>query len=419
MKAAGIELRELPTKDDWDDALYGRPAPAEILVDGLLGTGTKGPARGPVVGAIEYLNKNSDDGLVVAIDIPSGLNADTGEAMGDAVRADVTVTMALPKVGLVQPTATEYVGSLEVVDIGFPPECVSKLPNEHGLELVYTQDLRSVYPRRKAAAHKGDFGHVLLVGGAKGYSGAITLATRAALRSGAGLVSVCTPESIAPVVAGAAPEAMVRAAAQTETGSLSADAWTGAEDFDAVLLGPGLTRSEATRALVDRVLDECNAPLVLDADALSVLAGEPERLRDAQGPVVITPHPGELASLAGCSSDDVQMDRLAAVTSMAERMNGTVVLKGAGTLIAHPGETSWVCGCGNPGMATGGTGDVLAGLMTGLVGQGFGPQTAARMAVYVHARAGDVVAMRKSQAGLTAGDLVEEIPYAFRELTLR
>ena len=419
MKAAGISLRELPTKDDWDDAVYGRPAPAEVLVDGLLGTGTKGPARGPVAGAIEYINKSAGEGLVLAIDLPSGLDADSGEAAGEAVRADATVTMGLPKRGLVQPSALEYVGTVEVADIGLPPECVAEAPEDSDLRMIYTHDLRRVLPRRAHASHKGDFGHVLLVGGARGYSGAITLASRVAVRSGVGRVSVCTPESVAPIVAGAVAEAMVRGAVETEHGSRAPEAWQQGDVFDAVLVGPGLTRHAESKALVQRILAECEVPLVLDADALTVLAGEPEQLRDAKGPVIITPHPGELAALAGCTVDDIQQNRLGAVLDMSKRTGATVVLKGAGTVIAHEGEKSWINMCGNPGMATGGMGDVLAGLLTGLVGQGVSPVEAACMAVFLHGRAGDVLAMRKSQAGLTAGDIVEEIPYAFRELTLR
>lgn len=422
MKSAGVNWRELPTKEDWDDALTV-PAGADMLVDGLLGTGSTGPARGPAVGAIEFINANAADALVIAIDVPSGLNADTGEAQGDAVRADLTVTMALPKRGLVQSRALDHVGSIEVVDIGVPAELVAELAADRQPEMIYVPDIKKLFPRRPRAAHKGNYGHVLLVGGAKGYTGAIVLAARAALRSGVGLVSVLTPASQAGTVAGCVLEAMVHAAPETAEGSLSADLlaeWSGRfNEFDAVLVGPGLTRGKASSELVYGVLEACTTPLVIDADAITVLAGDADALKRAQGRVVLTPHPGEMAALAGLTVADVQADRPGVAAAIAERSGAVVVLKGAGTVVAAEGTPHHINMSGNPGMATGGAGDVLAGLLTGLLGQGLPPFDAARAGVFLHGRAGDMAAWRKSQAGLVAGDLIDEIPYAFRELTLR
>ncbi|MCX8005829.1 MAG: NAD(P)H-hydrate dehydratase [Burkholderiaceae bacterium] len=278
-------------------------------------------------------------------------------------------------------------------------------------------------PRRLRSSHKGTYGHVLLVGGARGYAGAIALAARAALRSGAGLVSVLTPASVAPVVAGAVLEAMVHAGPETTEGTLAASAWDTVRprmsEFDAVLLGPGLTRHPETAALVRRVLAEIETPLALDADALNVLAGEPQRLAEARAPIVITPHAGEMARLLGTDAATVQADRAAVARRAAELTRATVVLKGAGTLVAAPDRPLHINMTGNPGMATGGAGDVLAGLLTGLLGQGLTPFDAACTAVFVHGRAGDMGAWRGSQAGLIASDIINEIPYAFRELTWR
>jgi len=422
MKDSGIQVSELPTKEDWDDALTA-PAPAEILVDGLLGTGSKGPARGPAVGAIQYINALSNDALVVAIDVPSGLDADAGVADGDAVRADVTVTMGLPKRGLVQPAALDYVGTLEVVDIGIPVEYIEEVRPEDPTELIYASELKPLFTRRARASHKGNYGHVLLIGGAAGYTGAIAMAARTAVRSGTGLVTVLTPRAIVPLVAGAALEAMVHPGIENENGALSADAFADWKErvgaFSAVLVGPGMTRSEATYRTVMELLELYTGPLVVDADALSVLAGKPDQLRKAAGAVVITPHPGELATLMGGTAKAVQSDRFGAVEEAARRTGATVILKGAGTLVAEEGRPVSINMTGNPGMASGGAGDVLAGLLIGLLGQGLQPYDAARVAVFLHGRAGDMVAWRKSQAGLVPGDLITELPYAFRELTLR
>ncbi|OGV42518.1 MAG: hypothetical protein A2X46_04425 [Lentisphaerae bacterium GWF2_57_35] len=419
MKAAGIELRELPSVKDWDRVCTGRPC-GEIVVDGLLGTGTDGPAQGAAAAAIRCVNAWSHDALVVSIDIPSGLNADTGQAEGEAVRADVTVTMGLPKRGFVEPSALEYVGSLEVVDIGIPQEFVDHLLMEGEKELIALADLRPLMPRRARLSHKGTFGHVLLIGGSRGYSGSIALSARAALRSGAGLVTVLVPASIAPIVAGFMPEVMVTGVAETAQGTLGYELWNTwqerLDEFDAVLLGPGLTRHDQSLQLVRSIIRDCPRPLVLDADAISILEGQAHWMGKARNPLAITPHPGELARLMSTTVEKIQADRCGAVRAAVKATGATVVLKGAGTVIGQADQPLQVNINGNPGMATGGTGDVLAGMLTGLLGQGFDAFDAACTSVYLHGRAGDRAALRKSQAGLIAGDLIEEIPSAFREL---
>lgn len=422
MKTAKVPFHELPTKEDWDDTLRA-PVFADVLVDGILGTGSSGPARGPAVGAIQYINSQSRDSLVVAIDIPSGLDADTGKAEGEVVRADVTVTMGLPKRGLVEPAALEYVGCIEVVNIGIPPDYIEQVPAEDDRELIYLTDLKPLFPRRARASHKGDYGHVLLIGGARGYTGAIAMAARAAVRSGVGLVHALVPESIAGVVAWASLETMVVAAKETDIGSLSSELWKEwkdrINDFGAVLLGPGLTRHGDSLALVKNVLRGCKVPLALDADALSVLEGQVGLLAKAECPLVITPHPGELSRLISRDTAAIQKDRCGAARAAAKASGAVVVLKGAGTIVAQEGKPLGINLTGNPGMAKGGSGDVLAGLLGGLLAQGLKPYDAARAAVYIHGHAGDMAAWRKSQAGINAGDLIEEIPYVFRDLALR
>lgn len=422
MKSDGLALEEFPSRQDWETNL-AQPAGTDFLIDGLLGTGSAGPARGPVAWAIEYINQAANDAFVVSIDLPSGIHADTGVAAGDAVAADITVTLGLPKTGLLAPAAQEFVGTLEVVDIGIPFEYVDAVQAPTDVELIYSSELRRLLPRRLRGSHKGTYGHVLLVGGARGYAGAMGLACRAATRSGVGLVSALVPQGILPIVAGASLETMVHGAPETAAGSLAADALRGWEEriagFDAVLAGPGLTQDPASRAVVEWLLDHCRAPLVLDADAINVLAGDPQRLRRSKGSVILTPHPGEMARLLGKDIAQVQGDRVGAAREAAVKTGATVALKGAGTVVTARERTAYVNMTGNPGMATGGSGDVLAGLLVGLVGQGLAPYDAVRAGVFVHGRSGDMAAWRGSQAGMIAGDIISELPFAFRELMLR
>ena len=255
MKAAGVALQELPETEDWAD-LYDDPqACGDILVDGLLGTGIRGPARGLAAAAIQVINRFAEFAHIVAIDAPSGLDTDTGAAEGDVVTADITATMGLPKIGLVQPAAIEYVGSLDVIDIGIPSELWAGITAP--IEAITGFDIRPLLPRRRRTSHKGVFGHVLLIGGTPGYTGAMSLAAMAATRSGAGLVSVLTPASLVPIIADIVPEAMVHAGRTGPTGALTADAlehWgKPLSMFSAILVGPGMGNSEDTRAIVETV----------------------------------------------------------------------------------------------------------------------------------------------------------------------
>ena len=422
MKSDGITLEEFPTREDWDENL-ANPAGADFIIDGLLGTGSTGPARGPVAWAIQYINSMANDSFVISIDIPSGINADTGVAEGDAVCADVTVTLGFPKTGLVAPAALEFVGCVEVIDIGIPQDFVAATRRGAGRELIYSTELRKLLPRRARGSHKGTYGHLLLVGGARGYAGAIALAARAATRSGIGLTTALVPESIRDTVAGASLETMVFGGAETETGSLSSAALEAWADqlarFDAIVVGPGLTQHPESAALVRWLLLHAQVPLVLDADALNVLAGEPKLIGGAKSSVILTPHPGELARLRGKDISAIQADRCGAARQAAAETGATIILKGAGTVVTAREQTPFINMTGNPGMAKGGSGDLLSGLVAGLLGQGLAPFDAARAGVFVHGRAGDMAAWRSSQAGMIATDIINEIPFAFRELTLR
>jgi NAD(P)H-hydrate epimerase len=422
MKAADIPLHEWGAEEDWTDFSPRATEGPMILVDGLLGTGATGPAHGAVGEAIRCINHFAARHPVVAIDIPSGLDGDTGEALGETVQADVTVTMGLPKVGLLASSAVNYVGNLDVVDIGIPQELIDGA--ESNLDLIAEADVIRLLRRRARDAHKGTYGSVAIIAGSDGYAGAAVLAARAAVRSGVGLVTLLTPALVAPGIVTAVPEAMVHFGAQTDSGSLAPDClrkWTrNINDFDAVLIGPGLAAKDSSRDLVLELLKACHVPVVLDADALNVCAGRLHVIKQAAGPVVITPHPGEMARLLGQGgSADVQANRMGAARQAAELSGAVVVLKGAGTLVVGHDRAPAVNMTGNPGMAVGGMGDALGGILAGLIAQGLAPWDAARVAVYAHGRAGDRAAWRVSQTGLAAGDLIAEVPLVWKDLVGR
>lgn len=420
MRQAGVPLHEMPTKEDWDEAVHSASS-GMILVDGVLGIGVDGPPRGPAAGAIRYINNCADDNVVVSIDVPSGLNADTGESPGETVVADVTATIGLPKTGLLMPKAIRYIGSLDVVSIGIPLELANRYKSDR--ELITGWDVRRHMPRRPHDAHKGLYGHALVIGGSTGLAGAAALAARAASRSGVGLTTALVPRTIYPVVAGASLEVMTYPAAETATGSLSASAWAEwgprINTFDAVIAGPGMTRSADTEEWIRHLLGTCTRPLLLDADALNVFEGHPEALAQAVGPLIITPHPAELARLLGCTTVDVQNDREGAATRAAALTHAVIVLKGSGTVVVKEGKPTHVNLTGNAGMASGGMGDVLSGIIGGLLAQGIPPFDAACAGVFLHGRAGDNAAWRKSQSSLCATDVIEELPFVFRELVSR
>ncbi len=395
MKKAGVPFEVLESSEDWQHATQCG-TDAEIFVDGLLGTGASGEPHGVIADAIQFIDAHADRALIVAIDEPSAM----------AVRADLTVTMGLPKNNSIQPEHIDCVGNLEVVDIGIPPDLIDKATGESELEFIHPSDLAPLFPRRSRNAHKGSFGHVLCIGGSKGFSGAVTMAGKAAARSGAGLVSAFVPEAIHPLVAVAVPEMMVHS-------SMPEGNWT------SIAAGCGMGRSATTREQVLQLLETSSVPLVLDADAVTVLADHIEAVSTANCPVILTPHPGEFAMLFGLKVDEVQDDRLGMAKLAANKLNAVIVLKGAGTVVAAPGVSTAVNMTGNPGMASGGSGDVLSGIIAGLAGQGITPFQAACAGVWLHGRAGDLAAAEKSQASMIATDLIEKLPDAFRELSCR
>ncbi|NLN16853.1 MAG: NAD(P)H-hydrate dehydratase [Firmicutes bacterium] len=371
----------------------------DIIVDALLGTGSSGPPRGPFPKVMEAIKGSSRP--VVAVDIPSGLDPDTGKVADCCLKAQLTVTFGLPKRGLCLLPGAEYAGRLVVADIGLPPD----LLQGGGTRLITKEYVASILPQRPPSSHKGTFGHLLLLAGSRGFAGAAVLAARGALRSGAGLVSLAVPGEIVSLVAPQVPEAMVHE--RTSVDDLL-------ERATAVVLGPGLGTSPDAKRLVRDLMGKIELPLVIDADGLNILAEEGLELA-AKKKVVLTPHPGEMARLSGLSIADIQADRVEIARAFAKRWSLTLVLKGARTVVAGPDGTVFVNPTGNPGMATGGTGDVLAGMIGSLLAQGLSPMEASAAAVFLHGLAGDRGALQVGQAGLVAGDVVEYLPTAWQE----
>ncbi|MHB9058326.1 MAG: NAD(P)H-hydrate dehydratase [Bacillota bacterium] len=414
----GIDVAERPDGPTGADCLA--LARSDVIVDALLGTGFSGPLRGFVAAAVVAINESRRP--VVSVDVPSGLDADTGR--GDpAVRATVTVTLGLPKRGLAVPPGLERVGRLIVAPISMPPALLEGAAVRG--TWIESGEAAEAFPERSRAAHKGDFGHLLVVAGARGYTGAPVLAAMGAVRTGAGLVTLTVPRGIWPVVGRRLREVMVQpVTAEAERfGPESLDeVLTFAERATAVALGPGLGRDPATTAFVRALLNRLPPamPMVIDADGLNALAGAPAETLSTlarRGSVtVLTPHPGEMAQLMGTAVEEVQGDRFATATAAAARLGTVVLLKGAGTVIAAPDGSYGVNSTGNPGLASGGTGDVLTGVIGALLAQGRATVLAASAGAYVHGRAADRLAGRRGQAGLAAGDLPPEVPAVIKEL---
>jgi NAD(P)H-hydrate epimerase len=349
------------------------------------------------------------------VDVPSGLPADGGPPPGACVHADVTVTFGFQKRGLVLYPGAELAGEVAVADIGIPAAAATGVPVT--CELVTARDARALVPPRPRGAHKGDAGRVLVIAGSPGKTGAAHLALAGALRGGAGLVTLAArPEVLALALAGR-PEAMSHAL-EGEGPLAAADRPAlveAARGVDALVIGPGIPRGPGTARLLRDLIAHAPTPAVLDADALNAIAAEPALHGNWPAPVVLTPHPGEMARLCGISIAEVQADRIELTRGKAEAWGCTIALKGARTVVAAPGRPAAVIPTGNPGMATGGTGDVLAGLVGALLATGLDPFDAARAAAWVHGRAGDLAAEHHGERGMLALDLAERIGAVWAE----
>jgi ADP-dependent NAD(P)H-hydrate dehydratase / NAD(P)H-hydrate epimerase len=413
----GLPIAEL---GDLADALAAARE-ADLIVDALFGTGIGRPLTGSLAALVEGLNDLPMPR--VAVDIPSGLHGSRPEIFGPHVLADLTVTFAAPKIAHVFPPAAGAVGELVVADLGIPARLAERA--EGDLHLSTAEELAPLVPERAADGHKGDYGHAVVVAGSPGKAGAAILAARAAVRAGAGLVTAAVPEPILPTVDLGSVESMTFALPAGPAGQLAAAAvdrlLAFAQGKSALALGPGLGQEEETAAAIRRLVLAAPLPLVLDADGVNAFAGRAGELagRAKEGrATVLTPHPGEMGRLLGIPTREVQADRAATARRAARETGAVVVLKGHLTLIAVPGEPGevHVNPTGNPAMATGGTGDVLTGMLAGLLAQGLPAAEAARLAVYLHGLAGDLAAERLGGRGLAAGDLIEALPVAFRRL---
>ena len=419
----GGELRVVRGEDDWH-ALRGLLESADVMVDALLGTGLNGPVTGFLHKVIEDVNRLSGRAAVVAVDIPSGLPSDCANSSGAAIRARHTVALAAPKFGEVLPPNCDTAGELAVADIGIPAQLIegdTKLKT-HWIE---PGEFRSLPLERGRGAHKGSFGHALVAAGSLGKTGAAVLAAVGALRAGAGLVTVATPRSLLPIVAAGLPEMMTHPLPETEAQTISmasfdyggfATLWEGKS---VLAIGPGLSTHKETQQFIRATVRECPLPIILDADGLNAFPVRLAELRDRKTAfLALTPHPGEMARLTGGVTADVQSRRMETAQEAAAAANAIVILKGQGTILAAPDGTTFINCTGNPGMATGGTGDVLTGMLAGLTAQ-FGTADWLRvlsLGVYLHGLAGDLAAAELGEHGLLASDLIRHIAAAFQRV---
>lgn len=412
------------------DTLNAGDLHGAIVIDAVIGTGLKKPVKPPISELIRALNKS--DVPVIAVDIPSGISSDNGGVLGDAVLADCTVTFGLPKVGHMLPPGNKYSGRLFIEDIGFPKELL--VSDALGVYALEKHDAGTLLPERQADSYKGDFGHVLVVAGSRGKTGAALMTARACLRSGAGMVTLGVPETLSGIFQGRITEEMVLPLPDTGKGILSDKAYSTLADFldrkaDVLATGPGLTSGPTVVRLIKRLVETITVPMVLDADALNAISGGTGVFKRAKSPVVLTPHLGEMARLLAdnsrktgpppVSSDllhAIKSDKLGVARSFAKKHGVYLVLKGAPSIIAEPEGEVCINTTGNPGMATAGAGDVLTGMIAAMLSQGLQPFDASVFGVYLHGSAGDAAASAKGVYSLVASDIIEHIPSALSAL---
>ncbi len=410
----GVTLKH-HTKPQDMRALARALADAELIIDGLFGTGFRGAAQGLPAEAIELINFSS--AFVCAIDIPSGVEADTGHVLGPAVYADLTVTFELPKLGLLLYPGRQYVGELVIKPIGYPRVLVEQYAST--MTWVDADWVREHLPKREPYSHKGDYGKVFVVAGSRGYTGAAALCAEAALRAGAGLVYLAVPESLLGAMEAKLTE-VIKLGLPDSDGALASSALPKIlemlEDKDVLIVGPGLGRHPHTVKTVRQLVAQAEKPLVLDADGLNALGTEAEKIISRRtAPTVLTPHPGELSRLITQTIDEIEADRVGVARKTAQQLNSVLVLKGVPTVVAAPDGEVFINSTGNSGLASGGTGDVLTGCLGGLLAQGLDSITASVCAVYLHGRAADLLKSELGERGMIASDVLRALPWALRE----
>lgn len=384
---------------------------ADIIIDGIFGTGFKGQPSGLIAQVIALINAVNN--FTVSVDLPSGLDADTGMVSGVCVVANLTVTFGFPKVGLIIHPGCEYTGKLKVVDIGI----IKGYEENLGIYLIDNELARSILPARTENSNKGTYGKALIITGSKGMAGAGCLCGKAFLRSGAGLAYLCVPESMANIYNSSFVEGVIRPL-KDEDGYLSDmvidEIKMFSKDMDVVVIGPGIGTKDGVKRLVKKVITDLTCQLVIDADALNCISDDVEILKRANKPVIITPHPGEMARLLGITVTEVQNNRIDITRCFSTKYGTITILKGSRTIISTADGELYINCTGNSGMATAGTGDVLAGIVAGLLAQKVKPVDAAVLGVYLHGVAGDIGSREKTQYSLIASDLIEFLPSSIK-----
>jgi NAD(P)H-hydrate epimerase len=414
-KSAGVPIVVIEGEDLSALDAELESTPPDLVVDALLGTGIDRPLGGRLAKVVERIE---GAGLkVVAVDVPTGLNGSSAEIPGPVMPAELTVTFAALKLCHVLPPACLCCGEVAVVDIGIPD---TVLETGCGLHWIEPEDVALLLPMRQTDSHKGSFGHLLIVAGAEGRGGAVAMAGRAAVVAGSGLVTMAVPQPAVPVVDGACLEAMTHPLAATEEGFIAGpEGLEGLiERMTAVATGPGMGIGHGAAQTLEWILDHWDGPLLLDADAINLLAGRSERLAGREQPPVLTPHPGELARLLDRSTDEVVGDRVGAAREAASRAGAVVVAKGFRTVIADPDGEVWINPTGDDGLASGGSGDVLTGIIAGLLAQGLEPVRAALVGCWLHGRAGEL-GRETYPAAVPAAELPKLVARAWRELKAR
>jgi NAD(P)H-hydrate epimerase len=409
------EVISLPSSKDYQKVKKSLEN-IDLLIDGIFGTGLDAEVRGYYREVIDHLNTLMKP--MVAIDIPSGLDANTGKPLGTAIRASLTVTFGLPKVGHLISPGIDYVGSLKIIDIGIPNRLVEEEKIQTHL-LEYEEIQRWLSIPRRHDTHKGDYGHLLVIAGSVGKTGAAAMACEAALRIGAGLVTLAIPKSLNPIMEMKLTEVMTEPLPETSKQTLSLRAFHPilrlCENKKAVIIGPGIGTYKETQSLVQKLIKTLDLPIILDADGLTSLAVQPKTLLTSKRPLILTPHPGEMARLIQSTAKEVQEDRISVSRNFSQSHHIYLVLKGHRTLIATPKGEVFINPTGNPGMASGGTGDVLTGMIGGLICQGYDILPSLQMSVYLHGLAGDSVAQELGEKSLIATDMIKKIPTLLRE----
>lgn len=408
-----VTVHEHPT----DELLADLFENADAIVDAVLGTGIKGAVKGRAAAVLSMMADFA--GPVIAVDIPSGVNADTGVLLGDVATADITVTFGLAKQGLYLYPGRAYCGEIRVANIGLAPAAIANPAFDCNVTTV--DDVIAMLPPRAADAHKGDAGRLLVVAGSVGFTGAAAMAAMAAARAGAGLVTLACPATLNSVLEAKCTEVMTAPVADLGTGYFHLASLTRilemADVADAVVIGPGLGTSKDTAQLIRDLMVHIETPVLIDADGINAFAAEPQMLAECPAEVILTPHPGELARLTGQSIAEIQADRIATAQETASVLNATVLLKGAGTVTASSTGEAWINTTGNSGMASGGMGDILSGIIGAFVAGGADPVEAAVAGAYVHGAAADITAEVMGPRGYIASDLLHHIPQVFAKLS--